>query len=333
MDAPVHINSTAQLADVFGFDAESPTLETIRLFFASGGTHAVVVRSGDGASAQTIAGEPHRFRGVWSLIDEPFGMLCIPATRSMSLDDADLVVRAALEVTENHQALYLLDPPAELGLDPASYDEWLPVHPNAASFLPHLALQDPDGYDINELPISGSVAGAFASTPGVWNGPETLAQLPENSRWAITETYGPDAQFEFERSGVNLCGPDGRPLNPTTHTLMARGAISPDEADIVVARTATMVRASIAERIDNSLRALDADACAQLTEQIDDFLRDLWQRSAFVEASPDDASFVRTDADAGLITVGFAPYRPGEFVEVSIPARILTDAAVHLVTA
>lgn len=335
INAPTAINDLHGLAATFGpFRADCPTLESARLFFRSGGRRALMVRTPSSTSAEerldSILGSEYRWTGMWSLLDRDFSMLSVPLTRGMDLPSADSVFATALELCDQASALFLLDPPAELGDDPAELDDWLPVDQHAAAYLPYLKRRDEKSGKTWQLPLSGPVAGVIAraeQSAGVWKSPAGNDARLNADRWQLSADYDTATRLAMRKVGVNICRHPGNGVVWGSRTLMARGAIRPDEKYVSVFRTAVMLRRSIQDAIDWSLaEPNDERLWSALSAQVEEFLSRLWRQGAFAGAGPESSYFVQVDESTMRVPVGvtpkfligFAPVEAGQFVPVEV---------------
>lgn len=329
---PTQASSVKDLSIFAHRGRSTAALESARLFFEGGGTDALIVRT-ESTEVEELCGNEYRREGIWSLINADINLISIPDTREMTLDDADTIIRAGIELADRIDALYLLDPPEELGTDPDDLDSWLPVTDRAAAYLPHLKRRGRPTLRRDHVGLSGAVAGIMARTEvetGVWKSPSGADSALEPKEWRVSEHFEGSARTQMRRLGVNLVRGGEDPVVWGSRTLMARGAINDEEKYISVMRTSSMLRRSIQFGIEWAILEVNGpDLWAQLYEHVSAFMHDLWQQGAFAGATPAESYFVQCDESTMVvrpgalpkILIGYAPIEPGKFtpVEVAFP--------------
>lgn len=326
----VSVTTAASLAATFGTINETSTaLEAARLFFAGGGTDALIVRT-ESASIEDLCGVEHLRTGLWALLDHDVHMISVPDTRDLSLSGADTVYGTAIEIAHTTDSLFLLDPPALLDNAPAHLDEWLPIDQNTAVYLPYLKRRDPLAGCDAELALSGSIAAAIATSEqnfGAWTSPSGADASIATGDWELAYEHDGARRIELRRLGINVARRTSDPVIWGSRTLMARGAITADEKYVSVSRTASMLRRSIQKGIEWAMvEPNDQALWDTITADVTVFLDSLWRQGAFAGTGEGSSYFVQCDESTmrvppgGIpkILIGFAPIDAGQFVPVDV---------------
>ena len=320
---PVEVASLEDYRATFWPAGSAPsTLDhAVGLFFANGGTDAVVVRSAGPTPDQLV---PVDGAGGLRAVPGPFSVLVLAGVTT----DHPLAVARALDRCEQERAVLLLDLPAGADADSALLGTARVggLRSRATAYLPWVGVATDDG--LVQVPPSGAVAGLLsraAASEGVWS-------VPTGPDAELAGVAGPTAAVDdavaerLAAGGVNvLRAVPGRPPRPWgARTLAARDSAEPAERYLAVRRLTDHVLASLEDGMAFvSGRRADPGLGDLVRRRAEDFLDDLWRRGALAGDRPQDAYFARCDrttttaADlaAGRIVllVGLAALRPGEF--------------------
>ncbi|WP_119730208.1 phage tail sheath family protein [Thermomonospora amylolytica] len=204
-----------------------------------------------------------------------------------------------------------------------------------AVYFPWLLMLDPNGGpEPIPVPPSGFVAGMYAQTDarrGVWKSPAGVqanlagavgltAELTDRQQGGLnTHPKSVCAIRRFPGSGIVLWG---------ARTLSA----DPEYRYIAVRRLAIFLKVSIFNGVQWAVfEPNDEPLWSQLRINLNAFMMTLFRQGAFQGATPDQAFFVKVDAetttqadiDNGVVNilVGFAPLKPAEFVVVRISQK------------
>jgi phage tail sheath protein FI len=346
-DQAIHVHALAEFERVFGAAAETdPMRLAVELFFANGGTDAVVVRAGG-----EDASEPPAVRGLQALDGvERFDLLCLPGLYAdippTELTTIAAVLEPASRYCARRGAILLIDPlpdwqsvddvgsgPSSIGAITTSVER-----ENAAAFFPNLLVATHAG----PAPCApaGAIAGVIARTDrsrGLWKAPAGLEA-------AIAGTVGLASAIDRRSAsaladvGVNTIRQlPGTGIVPWGARLLSSPAGGESEWHYVnVRRQAIYIEGSLYEGTQWVVfEPNDEPLWASVRQSIECFLASLFRQGAFAGRTPDDAYFAkcgpdtmtRDEIDHGVvnIVVGFAPLRPGEFVNVRIQRRALDD--------
>jgi uncharacterized protein len=230
---------------------------------------------------------------------------------------------------QNGNRMALLDAPP--GMTPQQIKEWrsetaMYDSAYAALYYPWIKVENPIGVNGDAevfMPPSGHIAGLWARTDetrGVWKAPanDTLRGVLDIER-AITQ----NEQSLLNPIGINCIRPFG------TRGIRVWGARTlasdSDWRYINVRRLFNMVESTI---MDGTQWAVfepnDMSLWEGVSRTLTGFLRGLWTAGALFGATPDQAFYVKCDAetnppesiDAGklVVEVGISPVKPAEFV-------------------
>lgn len=319
VDTPVPVTSAAEYHATFGpsLDGDRPLGHAMDLFFANGGTGAVVVRADGPAPEQMVPAQGSG--GVHALDGSGVTVLALPGLTAAHPDQ----VRVALDRCAAYGAVLVLDlPPGPWGSESEAVLQQVSEHrERAAAYHPWVVS---GGVSV---PPSGAVAGVIARTDagrGVWKAPAgvELYGLDE-----LAETLGSRETEHLSQVGVNALRefPGRGRLVWGARTLDGAQTAEPASRYLTVRRLTDHVLGSLLAGLrfvqdEQSGTALWARV-RQLTEE---FLHELWRQGALQGAKPEEAYGVRcgpgetmTEADvlAGqvVLSVGLAPVRPAEF--------------------
>ena len=308
------------------------------------GTPAAQQAGTDGSlpGALQLIGDADFKTGMHALLDvDLFNLLCIPDTMRLGDAEAAQVAAEATALCERERAFYLLDAPQPLNpLDePAEIQQWLDEHAtlrhrNAALYYPRPVVADPlNGFRLREVAPSGTMAGVYARTDGargVWKAPagtEAVLRGVQRLEYKLTDA---------ENGAVNPLGINALRTLPVVGNV-AWGARTLDGADQLASEWKYVPVRRLALFIEESLfrgtqwvvfEPNDETLWAQIRLNVGTFMHTLFRQGAFQGATPQQAYFVKCDAevnpqadiDRGIVNVvvGFAPLKPAEFVIVKL---------------
>ena len=346
-DQPIHVHALAEFDRFFGPTPETdPMRLAVGLFFANGGTKAVVVRAG-GEDTR----EPAAVRGLQALDGvERFDFLCLPGLYADTAPIAIPTVAAALEAASRYcarrGAILLIDPlpdwqaaedvvsgPSSIGTITTTVEREY-----AAAFFPNLIVATTTG------PIAcgpaGAIAGVIARTDrdrGLWKAPAGLdaaivgsvglASAVSATSLSALSDVGVNAIRQIPAAGIVLWG--ARLLEGATRA-------DPEWRYINVRRVALFLEHSLDEGLEWVVfEPNDEPLWASIRQSVGAFLMSLFRQGAFAGTTPREAYFVncgpdtmtQDEIDNGVVNilVGFAPLRPAEFVNFRIQRRATDD--------
>jgi phage tail sheath protein FI len=205
-----------------------------------------------------------------------------------------------------------------------------------AVYYPWLQMADPNGGpDAVEVPPSGFVAGVYARTDaqrGVW-------KTPAGSQASVAGSVGLARELtDVEHGNLNTAEKSVCVIRhfPASGTVIWGGrTLSGSDAEwryISPRRMAIFLRKSIFDGIQWAVfEPNDEPLWSQLRLNLNAFMMTLFRKGAFQGSTPDQAFFVKVDAetttqadiDAGVVNilVGFAPLKPAEFVVVQLSQK------------
>lgn len=333
VDTPVRVSSPADYRSTFGGSDPSPLDDAVELFFANGGTDAIVVRAAGTAPEQIVPASG----GGLHAITEPFTVLVLPGVTSSH----QLAVSRALARCEDERAVLLLDlPETDDGTVAARHADQVPgPRSRVAAYHPWLVA------GARTVPPSGAVAGVLARTDasrGVW-------RAPAGEDAGVLGVDGPGAALTdgevatLSDHGVNaLRGFHGRGLLVWgARVLSARDSAEGGQRYLPVRRLADHVLTSLEEGMAfTSTRRPDPGLGDLVRHRAEVFLHGLWRQGALQGTTASDAYFARCDAttttqadrEAGrmILLVGFAPLRPAEFETHTLELATTTTTAEHI---
>jgi Bacteriophage tail sheath protein len=294
-------------------------------FFANGGSRCYVVR------AKTV-GEVEAAIDALDAIDE----VAIVAAPGHSTDDVRGKLISHCEALKDRFAI--LDGPAHTdnldnlktpgseagGLQPAvtNYAAW--YYPWLNVFDPAEKLANPSGDGTVQAPPSGHIAGIYARVDtqrGVFKSP---ANEVVRGALSLTHPLSRAKQDGLNPAGVNLI----RDINGAITVWGARtvgGNANGDLKYISTRRTLSFIRESLDEGLQWSVFEPNTPILwAKIRRNVEAFLTTLWRAGGLFGATPQDAFFVKCDAEnnqpqdreQGMVNtdVGVAIVRPAEFV-------------------
>jgi phage tail sheath protein FI len=293
MDTATPVASFAEFERIFGgLDVESETSYAVMLFFANGGTSAVIVRV-DEVHPDALVGNEDRKTGIYALLDVDVNLLCIPDLRSLNDVDA-LVVLATARVSG---ALLIADPTSDI----SSVDEmlkWVPLtgvessrhipfsprveRATVAVYFPSLLVPDPlNGNEPRDTAASGAIAGMIARTDqqGVWAAPSgTTATL--QGAVGLTYLLTDDENARLASSNVNsLRTFEG--LGNVVWGARTMDTGEPDNKYVPLRRLAVFIEASILQGMHwASSETNNPELWARIASSVSSFLTKIWKQGA-----------------------------------------------------
>lgn len=323
---PATVSSAADYHAQFGpsQNPSRPMGHAVDLFFANGGSSAIVVR---------VEG-PRLLEGVHALQGTGFTVLVLPGVTTQHTDQ----VSAALEFCAAHSAVLLLDLPD---------GPWIREQHDLAAITEHrerLALYHPwvvvHGA---ELPPTGAVAGVLARTDlerGVWKAPAGTAATLQGID-ALAEAVDQRVGDAMTVAGVNALRdfPGNGPLVWGARTLASTTTADPHHRYLAVRRLLDHVARSIGASLGAVVfESNDAGLWARVRVAVANFLDDLWRRGALQGSRPEEAYYVRcghgqtmTDADLAegrlVVEWGLSAMRPAEFMVTRV--SLATGTVAH----
>jgi phage tail sheath protein FI len=340
---PVQIRSLAEFERAFEPAGETdPMRLAVRLFFANGGTDAVVLRLGGEDSPKALAaGGLDALDGV-----DRFDLLCLPGLYAETVQTPIPLIAAALEAASRYcarrGAILLIDPlpdwqatedavsgPSSIGAITTSVQR-----ENAAAFFPNLLVATATAPAT--CAPAGAIAGVFARTDrtrGIWKAPAGLeaaiagtvgvASVINTTSASALRDVGVNAIRQFPDAGIVPWG--ARLLASPTRQ-------EPEWKYIPIRRLALYMEHSIDEGLSWVVfEPNDEPLWESVRRAVEAFLSSLFRRGAFAGRTPHEAYFVKCgpetmtqeEIDTGVVNilVGFAPLRPAEFVTIRIQRR------------
>ncbi len=352
VDEPTHVSGVADYARTFGGGRSESTLSlAVEDYFLNGGNEAIVVRAANGNDKdEALVPSARNGTGVFALDKaDLFNVLCLPPIAR----DGDLppsALTAASIYCAERRAFLIVDPhsswrvPSDLTSGPHALETYASiVRENAAIYFPRIKKADPlrTGATVSAA-LSGAVAGVIARTDaerGVWRAPAGEAA-------ALRGILGPSAPLTgeecaaLESLGVNCLRtfPGVGTVVWGARTMEGAGSSASEWKYIPVRRTALFLEESLYRGTKWVVfEENDEPLWAQIRLEVGAFMHDLFQKGAFQGSTPNQAYFVKCDADTttkadisrGIvnIVVGFAPLKPAEFVLIKIQ-QIATSAGL-----
>ncbi|WP_165368615.1 phage tail sheath family protein [Serinicoccus sediminis] len=300
--------------------------------------------SGTEVGADAFIGDAEARTGLAGLVTEDeVTMVAAPdlvtalAAGSMTKTAVTAVQRAMIEHCEAlHDRMAIIDPPlfvegssAETPMTTQQYLEWrdgLPSSKFAATYCPWVTVLDlASGQEVAEPP-SGFVAGVWARNDaehGVASAPSGRLR----NTLSLTRQFTDADQGRLNPRGVN-CLRVFRGQGPVVYGVRTLS----DDTEwryLNVRRLFNYIEESVMEGTQFAVFAPnDTDLWARLRRSVSAFLLTLWRDGALVGTTPEEAFYVRCDAetnprdliDQGVVTVeiGAAPVKPAEFVVIRV---------------
>jgi uncharacterized protein len=277
-------------------------------------------------------------RGLYALDKaDLFNLLCIPPYSRTTDVGADLWADAAA-YCERRRAMLLVDAPQGWNTAAEARDklgtEIGLTSKNSAIFFPRLRQPDPERDNRTEdFAPCGAVAGVFARTDserGVWKAPAglgaNLVGVPEltvpltDAENGMINPLGINALRTLPAAGRVVWG---------SRTLDGDDRRASEWKYVPVRRLALYIEESLYRGTQWVVfEPNDEPLWAQIRLNIGAFMQNLFRQGAFQGKSPQEAYFVKADAESttqndinlGIVNiiVGFAPLKPAEFVIIKI---------------
>jgi phage tail sheath protein FI len=248
-------------------------------------------------------------------------------TGQIDADGVQAVQAAIISHCEAHKdRMAILDTPR--GLNAQQVLEWVTEKtrfssPFAATYYPWLSFYDPFARRARLFPPSGAIAGIWArndQTRGVHKAPanEVVAEALD-VELAVTRVEHDD----LNPAGINVI----RPFTGRGVTVWGARTLSSDATwrYVNVRRLFNFIESSILQGTQWAVfENNDMDLWQRLRRTVNGFLLGLWRDGALFGATPDEAFYVKCDAETNppdvvdggyvVIEVGIAPVKPAEFV-------------------
>jgi uncharacterized protein len=276
-------------------------------------------------------------RGMYALDKaDLFNLLYIPSfTRTDDVDSGTLA--DALRYCKPRRAVLLVDGPSDWRsvADAASDTEIDSLRDeNAAIFWPRLLMPDPLKENrTEEFAPCAAVAGIFARTDaqrGVWKAPAGIEANLRGVRGLSVKLTDPE-QGQLNPLGINVLRtfPVIGPVVWGARTLRGADILASEWKYLPVRRLALYIEESLYRGTQWVVfEPNDEPLWAQIRLNIGAFMQNLFRQGAFQGKSPQEAYFVKADAESttqndinlGIVNiiVGFAPLKPAEFVIIKI---------------
>jgi phage tail sheath protein FI len=282
-----------------------------------------------------------KHQGIWALEDaDLFNLLCIPPPTLDAQDQTTpAVYQAALGYCVRRRAMLIVDPPPDLRADNARAQlgtlglTGLAAR-NAALYFPRLREPDPTAENrLKTFVPCGAVAGVMARTDasrGVWKAPAgvdaTLTGVAD-----LTQNLTNDENGELNPLGIN-CLRTFPIIGRTvwgSRTLRGADLLADEYKYVPVRRLALYMEESLYRGTQWVVfEPNDEPLWSQIRLNVGAFMQNLFRQGAFEGTNPNDAYFVKCDAETTTVNdrnlgrvniiVGFAPLRPAEFVILQI---------------
>lgn len=348
LDKAVRLYSVSDLDRTFGGAHQKNRLAAyVRLFFENGGTDCYVVGVAPGASgklaASDIIGDIYDHTGIYALdAADLFNIMVIPEDEDLVDADYQSIYNEASRYCKQRRALLLADPPSGWTVNgrPAidrstvtGFNAGL-ARANAAVFYPRIFYDD-SGI-VRRMGPAGAIAGVMArmdSARGVWKAPSGMdAGLRGIARLEVNLTDGENGNLTM--LGVNCLRsfPSGI-VNWGARTMA--GSVYNGDTDwkyIPVRRMALFIEESLYRGTQwAAFEPNDQPLWAMIRQNTGAFMMNLFRQGAFQGSKPDQAFFVKCDAETTTqedrnngnvnIVIGLALLKPAEFIIVRIQQK------------
>lgn len=287
-------------------------------FFLNGGTRCWVTR--------ILAGDVAALEYALSLF-EPIDEIAIVAAPGLSSQDQ--MEKIVNHCTNMRTRFAVLDAAEDAGITPTLPDNTV----DAAIYLPWIKVSNPIGTGQVCVPPSGHIAGVYARVDaqrGVHKAPANETILGAlDLKIAITRAQ----QEGLNPGGINCI----RRMNGNIRVWGARtvgGDANLDFKYVNVRRTFNYLRASISRGMNWVVfEPNNPQLWAKIIRNISAFLTNAWASGALIGEKPEDAFYVKCDAETnpptlralGQVTteIGVAIVRPAEFVVFRIGPKVV----------
>jgi Bacteriophage tail sheath protein len=198
-------------------------------------------------------------------------------------------------------------------------------HGYGAFYFPWITAQDPlNPQTLVDIPPSGHIAGIYARTDATRGVHKAPANEPVRGALNLTYRLTDEEQGELNQSGINCLR-----FFPREGILVWGARTLADSASewryLNVRRLFSMVEESIVRSTRHVVfEPNDMSLWKSIKRDLSAFLMLLWRDGALMGATPEEAFFVRCDAetnppeviDAGQVVtiIGMAPVKPAEFI-------------------
>jgi uncharacterized protein len=342
VETPTTVGSLSEFVTTFGaMSAECPLCCAVTLFFANGGTEAVIVRLDNGGQSLTASDVlapalESQQRGIWTLRRAGRVNLIVIPPLAPGVDVPVAVWNAAIALASELNAFVLVDPPSAWASAQdaiAGVDGFVTRSAHAALYFPRVLVNDP--VHVGQTMIcapGGLVAGVYARIDGqrgVWKAPAGL-EADLQGVVALSVAMGSSALEALNTKGINALRevPGGRRVWGA-RTLMGADSLNSEWKYVSVRRLFNYIEGSVREGTQWAVSEPNAEATWQkVREQVGSFLMGLWRQGAMQGVTPGQAFFVKCDQetmtqediDNGRVVmmIGVAALKPAEFVVVRI---------------
>jgi phage tail sheath protein FI len=282
--------------------------------------------------SDALVGQEDRLTGMYGVaLAEEVTIVCVPDLMTLRFSDDDIksVQGTVVDFCERGRRMAILDPPS--GLTDQEVLAWrtnnIDPSPFATLYWPWIQVKDPLSGTTIEIPPCGHVAGAWAGTDGQRGVHKAPANVGMAGVVGLGFAVSDGAQDQLNRLGVNCIRtfPGRGTLIWGARTLETDG----EWKYLNVRRLFNYLMASILQSTNWAVfEPNDEVLWGQLRVSVTNFLTVTWRSGALVGATPEDAFFVKCDAEtnppdlveAGQVNVqiGVAPVKPAEFVVFEI---------------
>ncbi|MHA6523595.1 phage tail sheath family protein [Tessaracoccus sp. G1721] len=316
---PVIVTSAGEYHAIFGpsLDAAQPLGHAVDLFFANGGTRAVVVRAAGPTPDELVPSDGEA--GLRALEKSGVTVLVVPGLTAAHAPQ----VSRALAFCAAHRAVLLLDlPPGPFTAGTrTTVQQTGPHRERVAAYHPWVTVGGV------AVPPSGAVAGAIARTDaarGVWKAP---ANVELRGIDGLTEALDDAANEALIQDGVNALrefAGRGR-LIWGARTLAGAESTEPASRYLPVRRLTDHIVGSLTAGLGFVVfEPNDEPLWLRVRALAENFLDGLWRAGAFQGDKAEHAygarcglavTMTQADVDAGrlILEVFFAAVRPAEF--------------------
>lgn len=315
---PVGVESLAEYEAVYGKDANGPDASWVaaRLFFSNGGQRLYVI---DPSGCDSLAFE----NALAASADLPVDLVAAPAARCTSLPavHGTLMSSLAEHARDSKHRFALLDAPLDSDTDALTtyagrFNTWA-----SALYAPWLFVDESLPEQTLLMPPSSAVAGVISRIDheyGVSRNPAGhIAALSGTMELRAERTFDATEQGELLIHHINPVGPF---VNPSQiHIWGARNTLKSPGPDkyIGVSRQVRLIDYSLYQSLAwlENYGAHEVDQ-STITQQIEAYLLDYWQRGVLVGTHPNEAWFVALEPDPRALRyqIGLALSVPAEFI-------------------
>jgi len=298
--------------------------------------------------APEIVGSPSAKTGIYALAKaDILNMLCLP-TDPANTYDADLVLSPAAAFCAERRAMLIVDAPAgwtgagtslrsrrplpftTVSTSPALTGQSTSY---AAVYYPNIVARDPRSGEAVERGACGAVAGIWAATDasrGVWKAPAgTAAGISGITDLSVHIDDGENGVLNPLAVNCLRTMPLVGPVVWGARTLEGADERGSQWKYLPVRRTALFIEESLRRGTQWVVfEPNDEPLWSSIRLNVGAFMNSLFRQGAFQGATPQEAYFVKCDAEnnpqndinRGIVNilVGFAPLKPAEFVIIHI---------------